>query len=71
MNPKEIYIERIKTLTDEIYQLNKHNRQVVVLELTAIALAIGRVVANTMWSGTVWLILAALFVAAEITRTVL
>ena len=46
MSPKEIYTEHIKTLTDEIYQLNRHNRLVVVLELTAIALAIGCIVAD-------------------------
>ena len=66
MNPKEIYTERIKTLTDEIYQLNKYNRLVVVLELTAIALAIGCVVAYTMWGGILTLVVAALFVAVYV-----
>ena len=53
MNRADFYNERIKTLTDEIYQLNRHNRLVVVLELTAIALAIGCVVVYTMWSSSV------------------
>ena len=66
MNPKEIYTERIKTLTDEICQLNRHNRLVVVLELTAIALAIGCIVAYTMWSSIVALVVAAMFVAAYV-----
>ena len=66
MNPEELYIERIKTLTNEIYQLNKHNRLVVVLELTAIALAIGCIVAYTMWSSIIALVVAALFVAAYV-----
>lgn len=66
MNPKEMYQERIKTLTDEIYQLNRHNRLVVVLELTAIALAIGCIIAFTMWSGIAWLVVAVLFVAAYV-----
>ena len=66
MSPKEKYTERIKTLTDEIYQLNRHNRLVVVLELTAIALAIGCIVAYTMWSSIVALVVAALFVAAYV-----
>ena len=59
MSPKEIYTDRIKTLTDEIYQLNRHNRLVVVLELTAIALAIGCIVAYTIWSSIVALVVAA------------
>lgn len=66
MNPKELYTERIKTLTDEIYQLNKHNRLVVVLELTAIVLAIGCIVAYTMWSSILALVVAALFIAAYV-----
>lgn len=66
MNRAEFYNERIETLTDEIYQLNRHNRLVVVLELTAIALAIGCIVAYTMWSSIVALVVAALFVAAYV-----
>ncbi|MBO4812392.1 MAG: DNA mismatch repair protein MutS [Prevotella sp.] len=66
MNPKELYTERIKTLTDEIIQLNKHNRLVVILELSTIALAIGCIVAFTMWSSIVALVVAALFVAAYV-----
>lgn len=45
----ELYTGRITALTEEIRQLNKYNRLVVVLELLAIALAIGCVVAYTMW----------------------
>ena len=66
MNPKEIYTDSIKTLTDEICQLNRHNRLVVVLELTAIALAIGCIVAYTMWSSIIALVVAAMFVAAYV-----
>lgn len=66
MSPKEIYTDCIKTLTDEIYQLNRYNRLVVVLELTAIALAIGCIVAYTIWSGIVALVVAALFIAAYV-----
>ena len=66
MNRAEFYNERIETLTDEIYQLNRHNRLVVVLELTAITLAIGCIVAYTMWSSIVALVVAALFVAAYV-----
>lgn len=66
MNPKELYTERIKTLTDEIVQLNKHNRLVVVLELSAIALAIGCIVAYTMWGSILALVVATLFVAAYV-----
>ena len=66
MNPRELYSERIKTLTDEIYQLNRHNRLVVVLELTSIALAIGCIVAYTMWSSILALMVAALFIAAYV-----
>ncbi|MBQ6682312.1 MAG: DNA mismatch repair protein MutS [Prevotella sp.] len=66
MSPKDIYTERIKTLTDEIHQLNRHNRLVVVLELTAIALAIGCIVAYTIWSSIIALVVAALFIAAYV-----
>ena len=66
MNLKELYTERIKTLTDEIVQLNKHNRLVVVLELSAIALAIGCIVAYTMWGSILALVVATLFVAAYV-----
>ena len=66
MTLKELYTERIRTLTNEIYQLNKHNRLVVVLELSAIALAIGGVVAYTMWSSIIALVMAALFIAAYV-----
>ena len=60
--PKELYTERITTLTEEIRQLNKHNRLIVVLELSAIVLAIACVVAYTMWSSVAALVVAALFV---------
>lgn len=66
MSPRELYTKRIKTLTDEIRQLNRHNRLVVILELTAIALAIGCVVAYTMWGGILALVVAAMFVAAYV-----
>ena len=66
MNPKELYTERIKTLTDEIIQLNKHNRLVVILELSTIALAIGCIVAFIMWSSIFALVVAALFIAAYV-----
>jgi len=66
MNPKVLYTERIKTLTDEIIQLNKHNRLVVILELSAIALAIGCIVVYTMWGYIFALVMAALFVAAYV-----
>lgn len=66
MTPKELYTERIAVLTEEIRQLNKHNRLVVVLELTAIGLAIGCVVAYTMWSNAAALVVAALFIAAYV-----
>lgn len=66
LNPKEQYIERITTLTEEIRQLNKHNRLVVVLELSAIAFAIGCVVAYTMWSNVIALLVAVLFIAAYV-----
>ena len=64
--PKELYTERITTLTEEIRQLNKHNRLIVVLELSAIVLAIACVVAYTMWSSVAALVVAALFVAAYV-----
>lgn len=60
--PKQLYTERIKTLTDEITQLNKHNHLFIVLELSAIALAIGCIVAYTMWSNVAALVVAALFI---------
>ena len=66
MHPKELYTERIAALTEEIRQLNKHNRLVVVLELSAIGLAVGCVVAYTMWSNAVFLVVAALFIAAYV-----
>ena len=64
--PKELYTERITTLTEEIRQLNKHNRLIVVLELSAIVLAIACVVAYTMWSSVAALVVAAMFVAAYV-----
>ena len=64
--PKELYTERITTLTEEIRQLNKHNRLIVVLELSAIVLAIACVVAYTMWSSVVALVVAAMFVATYV-----
>lgn len=66
MSPKKIYTERIKTLTNEIYQLNRHNRLVVLLELTAIAMAIGCIVVYTMWSSIIALAVAALFIASYV-----
>jgi len=66
MYPKELYTGRIKTLSEEIRQLNKHNRLVVVLELSAIALAVGCVVAYTMWSNVAALVVAVLFIAAYV-----
>ena len=66
MNPKELYTERIKTLTDEIYQLNRHNRLIIVLELTAVALAIGCIMAYTMWGCFLALVVAALFMASYV-----
>jgi len=66
MYPKELYTERITTLTEEIRQLNKYNRLVVVLELSAIGLAIGCVVAYTMWSNVIVLSVAALFIAGYV-----
>lgn len=64
--PKELYTERIAALTEEIRQLNKYNRLVVVLELSAIGLAIGCVVAYTMWSNVAALVVAVLFIAAYV-----
>ena len=64
--PKELYSERIAALTEEIRQLNKYNRLVVVLELSAIGLAIGCVVAYTMWSNVAALVVAVLFIAAYV-----
>ena len=46
--------------------MNKHNRLVVVLELSAIALAIGCIVAYTMWGSILALVVATLFVAAYV-----
>jgi len=66
LNPKELYSGRITALTEEIRQLNKHNQLVVVLELSAIALAIGCVVAYTMWSNVAALVVAVLFIAAYV-----
>ena len=66
LTPRELYTERIKTLTEEIRQLNRHNRLVVVLELSAIALAVGCVVAYTMWSNVAALVVAVLFIAAYV-----
>ncbi|MBQ9637222.1 MAG: DNA mismatch repair protein MutS [Prevotella sp.] len=66
MRPKELYADRIKTLTEEIYQLNRHNQAVVVLELSAVALAVGCVVAYTMWSNIAALAVGALFIAAYV-----
>ena len=64
--PKELYTGRITTLTEEIRQLNKHNRLIVVLELLAIVLAIACVVAYTMWSSVAALVVAAMSVAAYV-----
>ena len=66
MSPKELYTERIRTLAEEICQLNRHNRLVVVLELSAIALAIGCIVAYTAGSNLVALVVAALFMVAYV-----
>jgi len=66
LTPRELYSERIAALTKEIRQLNKYNRLVVVLELSAIALAIGCVVAYTMWGNAVALVVAAVFIAAYV-----
>ena len=66
LTPRELYTGRIKTLTEEIRQLNKYNRLVVVLELSAIALAIGCVVAYTMWSNAAALVVAVLFIATYV-----
>ena len=67
LTPKELYTERITRLTEEIRQLNKYNRLVVVLELSAIALAIGCVVGYTMWNNVAALVVAVLFIAAYVT----
>ena len=64
MTPKELYSERITRLTEEIRQLNKYNRLVVVQELSTIALAVGCVVAYTMWSNAAALVV--LFIAAYV-----
>ena len=64
MYPRELYTERTTRLTEEIRQLNRHNRLVVVLELSAIVLAIACVVAYTMRGSMAALVVAALFVAA-------
>ena len=66
LTPRELYTERITRLTEGIRQLNKYNRLVVVLELSAIALAIGCVVAYTMWSNVAALVVAVLFIAAYV-----
>ncbi len=67
MTPKELYTGRIAALTEEIRLLNRHNRLVVVLELAAVGLAVGCVVAYTMWSNAAALVMAALFIAAYVT----
>ena len=64
MSPGESYTQRIGTLTEEIIQLNRHNRLFVVLELSAIVLAIACVVAYIVWGGIVWIAGAAMLVAA-------
>ena len=64
LTPRDLYAERITRLTEEIRQLNKHNRLIVVLELSAIVMAIACVVAYTMWGSMAALVVAALFVAA-------
>ena len=66
MAPKEIYTERIRTLTEEITQLNRHNRLVVVLELSAVAMAVTCVAAYTVWGSVALLFVAALFVFAYV-----
>ena len=38
LTPKELYSKRIKTLTEEIWQLNKYNRFVVVLLVLAVTM---------------------------------
>ena len=38
LTPKELYSKRIKTLTEEIWQLNKYNRFVVVLLALAVTM---------------------------------
>jgi len=64
LTPRDLYAERTTRLTEEIRQLNKHNRLIVVLELSAIVLAIACVVAYTMRGSMAALVVAALFVAA-------
>ena len=66
MSPKELYTERIRTLTADICQLNRHNHLIVVMELTAIALAVGCIVAYTVWSNVAALVAAALLIAAYV-----
>ena len=66
LTPRELYTERITTLAEEIRQLNRHNRLVVLLELSAIALAVGCVVVYTMWSNVAALVVALLFIAAYV-----
>ena len=67
MTPKELYTGHIAALTEEIRLLNRNNRLVVVLELAAVGLAVGCVVAYTMWSNAAALVMAALFIAAYVT----
>ena len=66
MSPRELYTEHIRTLTEEIYLLNRHNRRVVVLELLAFALAIGCIVAYTIWNNVAALVMAVLFIVAYV-----
>ena len=66
MAPKEIYTERIRTLTEEITQLNRHNRLVVMFELSAVAMAVTCVVAYTVWGSIALLFVAILFVFAYV-----
>ena len=56
---RELYAGRIAALTEEIRLLNRYNRLVVVLELAAVGLAVGCVVAYTMWSNAAALVVAA------------
>ena len=66
LSPKELYTGRIAVLTEEIRLLNRYNRLVVVLELAAVGLAVGCVVAYTMWSNAAALVMAALFIATYV-----
>ena len=66
LTPRELYTGRITVLTEEIRQLNKYNRLVVVLELSAIALAVGCVVTYTMWSNVAALVVAVLLIATYV-----